>query len=577
MSSPSPRLSRSASSSKWSELSNFDTPYPSYSASQELFSISKKFSLSPDPQQWGSDLSPDLVEPDDDIHTPKERSDEVEIGGHVISIRGVTNLGCLIMLCAGILALFIGYPVASYVTSRGLSNQGGFNLGGLNASGQVPDIPGNFGLIDLDTPREAYTVSSWNDPSRNLQLVFSDEFNTDGRSFYPGDDPYWEAADLHYWGTNNMEWYDPAAITTKDGSLVITLSQKETHDLHYQGGMVSTWNKFCFTGGYIETSVLLPGTTNVLGLWPAVWTMGNLGRAGYGASLEGTWPYTYDSCDVGTVANQTINNEPVAATIDGDAGKGGVLSYLPGQRLSRCTCPGESHPGPTHPDGTFVGRSAPEIDVFEAQINEHTLIAQVSQSGQWAPFNHAYVWQNTSDNFYVRDPSISQLNTFTGNVEQQATSVVTNTDTECYEKTGGCFSLYAFEYKPGYSDGYITWISSNQIAWSIKAAGMGPDSSVAISERPVPTEPMYIIANLGMSTNFGPVDIEHLGFPVHMTIDYIRVYQPADSINIGCDPPDFPTQAYINEYIEAYMNPNLTTWVDDYQKPFPKNSFLGEC
>lgn len=577
MSSPSPRLSRSASSSKWSELSNFDTPYPSYSASQELFSISKKFSLSPDPRQWGSDLSPDLIEPDDDIHTPKERSDEVEIGGHVISIRGVTNLGCLIMLCAGILALFIGYPVASYVTSRGLSNQGGFNLGGLNASGQVPDIPGNFGLIDLDTPREAYTVSSWNDPSRNLQLVFSDEFNTDGRSFYPGDDPYWEAADLHYWGTNNMEWYDPAAITTKDGSLVITLSQKETHDLHYQGGMVSTWNKFCFTGGYIETSVLLPGTTNVLGLWPAVWTMGNLGRAGYGASLEGTWPYTYDSCDVGTVANQTINNEPVAATVDGDAGKGGVLSYLPGQRLSRCTCPGESHPGPTHSDGTFVGRSAPEIDVFEAQINEHTLIAQVSQSGQWAPFNHAYVWQNTSDNFYVRDPSISQLNTFTGNVEQQATSVVTNTDTECYEKTGGCFSLYGFEYKPGYSDGYITWISSNQIAWSIKAAGMGPDSSVAISERPVPTEPMYIIANLGMSTNFGPVDIEHLGFPVHMTIDYIRVYQPADSINIGCDPPDFPTQAYINEYIEAYMNPNLTTWVDDYQKPFPKNSFLGEC
>lgn len=46
-------------------------------------------------------------------------------------------------------------------------------------------------------------------------------------------------------------------------------------------------NKFCFTGGYIETSVQLPGASNVLGLWPAIWTMGNLGRAGYGASLEG--------------------------------------------------------------------------------------------------------------------------------------------------------------------------------------------------------------------------------------------------------------------------------------------------
>ena len=32
-----------------------------------------------------------------------------------------------------------------------------------------------------------------------MQLVFSDEFNTDGRTFYPGDDPYWEAEDLHYW------------------------------------------------------------------------------------------------------------------------------------------------------------------------------------------------------------------------------------------------------------------------------------------------------------------------------------------------------------------------------------------
>jgi len=48
-----------------------------------------------------------------------------------------------------------------------------------------------------------------------------------------------------------------------------------------------TRNNFCFTGGLIETSVTIPGANNVVGLWPAVWTMGNLGRAGYGASLEG--------------------------------------------------------------------------------------------------------------------------------------------------------------------------------------------------------------------------------------------------------------------------------------------------
>lgn len=42
------------------------------------------------------------------------------------------------------------------------------------------------------------------------------------------------------------------------------------------------------------------------------WAMGNLGRAGYGASLEGMWPYTYDACDVGTLPNQTLNGLPTA-------------------------------------------------------------------------------------------------------------------------------------------------------------------------------------------------------------------------------------------------------------------------
>ena len=94
------------------------------------------------------------------------------------------------------------------------------------------------------------------------------------------------------------------------------------------------------------------------------------GRAGYGASLDGTWPYTYDACDVGTAPNQTLNSLPQAAVTGGDPAVNGALSYLPGQKLSRCTCPGESHPGPVHSDGTYVGRSAPEIDIFEAQVGD---------------------------------------------------------------------------------------------------------------------------------------------------------------------------------------------------------------
>ena len=75
-----------------------------------------------------------------------------------------------------------------------------------------------------------------------------------------------------------MEWYDPSAVTTRNGNLEITLSRKEYHNLHFMGGMVSTWNKFCFTGGLVEASVILPGANNVVGLWPAIWAMGNLGR-----------------------------------------------------------------------------------------------------------------------------------------------------------------------------------------------------------------------------------------------------------------------------------------------------------
>jgi hypothetical protein len=80
------------------------------------------------------------------------------------------------------------------------------------------------------------------------------------------------------------------------------------------------------------------------------------------------WPYTYDSCDYGTAPNQSVNGLPIATTEAGDQYNENLFSFLPGQKLSRCTCSGESHPGPMHSDGSYVGRSAPEIDVLEATV-----------------------------------------------------------------------------------------------------------------------------------------------------------------------------------------------------------------
>ena len=55
--------------------------------------------------------------------------------------------------------------------------------------------------------------------------------------------------------------------------------------------------------------------------------MGNLGRAGFGATNEGLWPYTYDACDVGTLKNQTYPDSllPTAAVTGGDQYNDGAL------------------------------------------------------------------------------------------------------------------------------------------------------------------------------------------------------------------------------------------------------------
>ncbi|KAJ6479473.1 beta-glucan synthesis-associated protein [Mycena vitilis] len=528
-------------------------------------SISEKFHLAADPEAWGAHVSE--AEADDALHDPRR---DYKNTHNVFTGRGLQNVGCMVLLCLTIVGVFLGYPVTSH-----FKNTVHIDDLHINATGQIPSI-GNWGLIDLDTPKEFYNIRGYHDPSETLQLVFSDEFEMEGRSFYPGDDPYWEAVDLHYWQTGNLEWYDPAAITTRKGALEINLTKVDdpalNHNLNYTGGMMSSWNKFCFTGGIIVTSVMLPGTNNVLGLWPAVWTMGNLGRAGYGATLDGMWPYVYDACDIGTLANQTLNGAPAAALDSGPEQYNGSLSYLPGQRLSRCTCSGESHPGPMHEDGTYVGRSAPEIDIFD---DAH--VGTVSQSAQWAPFNAGYEWDNSSASMSIPDPTLTKQNSYLGAVYQQATSGLTNTDQKCYQLLEACYSVYGFEYVPGYDDAYISWISDNKVAWTMTSNAVGADPITEISARPVTDEPMYILANLGISPAFGYIDFENLIFPATMRIDWIRVYQHPDKINVGCDTPAKPTSAYIDAYMEAYTNPLLTTWTDDYKQPVPKNKLVDKC
>ncbi|KIR25912.1 glucosidase [Cryptococcus deuterogattii 99/473] len=472
-------------------------------------------------------------EDDDWMHNPDSNKDLNYDRGTIFTARGFLNVGCLFMLILCLVTLFAGYPIITHLTETPIKTNGAYNMGGINSTGQVPLISNIPNMIDNDTPQEAYTRTGFDGKTYNL--VFSDEFEKEGRTFFPGDDPFWTGVDLNYWPTGDLEWYDPAAITTKDGHLVITINQQEIHDLNFRSGMLQSWNQMCFQYSiYIETSVSLPGNNNVGGFWPGVWMMGNLGRPGYGATTDGTWPYSYDSCDYGTLANQTNpqGTGPEGALTSG--ANDGPISYLPGQRMSSCTCKGEDHAGP---DVTY-GRGVPEIDVLEGQIDLTVNRGQVSQSAQFAPFDAGYEFLNTSKGAIQYDTDITIWNSYKGGTYQEAVSSLTYIDSNNYVGTSGKFGIYGFEM---FSDpnnrnsGYITWVADGKKSWTMYPAAVGPLSSMNIGQRLISEEPMAMVINFGMSNNFQAIDLNHLTFPAEMHVDYMRVYQRSEG-RIGSTP-----------------------------------------
>ena len=47
----------------------------------------------------------------------------------------------------------------------------------------------------------------------------------------------------------------------------------------------------------MEVRLRLPGKSDIGGLWPAFWLMGNLGRATYEHSTNMMWPWSFNECD----------------------------------------------------------------------------------------------------------------------------------------------------------------------------------------------------------------------------------------------------------------------------------------
>ncbi|KAJ8594095.1 glycoside hydrolase family 16 protein [Rhizopogon salebrosus TDB-379] len=522
------------------------------------------------PYVYDPGLDLDEPEEEDPLHDPN-----ADATPNSFPFRGLLNVSVLLLLILALLCLFIIYPVVSYLHDRNQSDAITGNVL-VNATGQVPFLFQMSELIDPETPSSAKTRTGFD--GLPYQLVFSDEFNKPNRTFWPGDDPFWEAADIWYSSTGDQEWYAPGQVTTKNGYLSIVMDQTLENDLPYRSGMLQSWNKFCFTRGYIEVSISLPGPNReTQGYWPGAWTMGNLARPGYAGTTDGVWPYSYDSCDVGTFPNQTEKDgsgPPAALHSDASRPKyNNELSWLPGQRLSACTCPGEDHPGPS----VKVGRGAPEIDILEVEHNKLGSGQVVSQSGQFAPFTHDYLYLNeTQDEWFINTPNITTSNSYRGSAVQQAVSALTLLPDDIFQESGAQFTTLGFEYWSDPSnplDGYITWQTAGVESARLGASALGPDplpGGSGVSQRLISVEPMSIVLNLAISPNWQTIDLSTMIFPAEMRVDYVRVYQREGQTNVGCSPTDYPTQDYINRHMDSYMNPNLTSW--NYSKP--KNSLV---
>jgi hypothetical protein len=156
---------------------------------------------------WDQD-APDDAE--DDLHAPDPPGQKERMSG--FNLRGFFNICVIITVLVGLISIFVLYPVVSYYTPKAKS--------GFLSGTDTTDNPVNNGdatnststtrtrsdLIDVDTPDSAKSRTGLD--GTPYKLVFSDEFNKEGRTFKPSDDPFWEAVDLHDAKNDDLNWYD---------------------------------------------------------------------------------------------------------------------------------------------------------------------------------------------------------------------------------------------------------------------------------------------------------------------------------------------------------------------------------
>ncbi|KAG6916687.1 hypothetical protein DXG01_005812 [Tephrocybe rancida] len=204
---PPPKLAgnRDSTMSSGASLASFDSQYPlSHSNRNSVFPTAPRGLV---PYEY--DPAMDELDPIDDedlLHDPKSHG----IRKTRFLWRGVLNVTALMTLILALLSIHI-LPRPFILPQRGAqlpcqwehpNKRDRFvpslpfppKLKLTTSAGQAPVLFQMPELIDPAMPQEALTRTGFN--AHEYSLVFSDEITQDGRSFYPGYDPFWEAVDL---------------------------------------------------------------------------------------------------------------------------------------------------------------------------------------------------------------------------------------------------------------------------------------------------------------------------------------------------------------------------------------------
>jgi len=346
--------------------------------------------------------------------------------------------------------------------------------------------------------------------------------------------------------------------------------------------------------------IKLPGNPSIGGLWPAVWLLGNLGRATYEASTNNIWPWSYNVCDRNLQEAQVISacNTQNHFGLHPGQGRGateidiievmaGTGTYLP-----------NTFPPIKFPYADVTLQVAPGINKYRPVPGFQPRPKIILESGDvgfvgqnW--YSNLGTQGNTSINPYFYGTYLGLTNpeepvqrgkhqTF----QADAISAMHQLLPDHFET----MHTIRLEWQPG-PGGSLDWFiedrqnrtesieGENGKRW-IRAFSIKDDSLREAMGSQIPIEPSYLILNVAISSAWGfPYRIPewcskcydctdskchcsfHHGFcdmmkdgKVDMLVDHIRVYQnPNDAHHtVGCDLKDYPSREYIKGHEGRY-------------------------